>query len=62
MPPCGWSCRCSVIEIFKDEKIATPNDIPEFVEVDGEVVRAGADEGFDFNPLDIFNAQQVVLR
>jgi len=62
MPPNGWNCRCSVIEVFKDESIATSNDIPEFVEVDGEVVRAGADEGFDFNPLDIFNAQQVVLR
>ena len=60
MPPCGYNCRCTVIEVFKDEKIATINDVPEYVDVNGERVRAGADEGFGFNPLDVFNGLATV--
>jgi len=57
MPPCGWNCRCTVVEVFKDEKLATINDVPQYVEVNGERVRAGADDGFAFNPLDVFNGK-----
>ena len=60
MPPCGYNCRCTVIEVFKDEKIATINDVPEYVDVNGERVRSGADEGFGFNPLDVFNGLATV--
>jgi len=59
MPPNGWNCRCAFIEVFKDEEIAKTLDVPEFVKVDGTKVRAGADDGFDFNPLDIYNSQDA---
>jgi len=62
MPPNGWNCRCSFIEIFNDQDLASELDAEEFVTVDGVRTRAGADEGFDFNPLDIFNQQTAILK
>ncbi len=54
MPPNGYGCRCTVIEIFVDDDIASPIEpVPEVV-VDGNTVRVGADEGFEFNPGDVY--------
>lgn len=53
MPPNGYNCRCTAIEIFNDEAIATPVDVPEFVNVNGARVRAGADDGWEFSPLEL---------
>lgn len=43
-PPCGYSCRCSVIEIFHTDAEATPTAIPD----------VQPDEGWAFNPGDLF--------
>jgi len=62
MPPNGWNCRCTVIEIFKGDELATTKNVPKRVEVDGDVVTSGADEGFKFNPLDVLKNQESVVR
>lgn len=49
-PPNGWQCRCSVIEIFKDDPIATPAGSTDPQEFEGVMVVPGPDRGFDFNP------------
>ncbi len=41
MPPWDWGCRCTTIEVFRDETIATPKE---------PVGYPAADEGFDVNP------------
>jgi len=60
MPPNGWNCRCTVIEIFKGDELATTKNVPKRVEVDGEIVTSGADEGFKFNPLEVLKNQDVL--
>lgn len=51
-PPNGWACRCDAIEIFEEpEETYRP---PAEMEVDGKMVRPGADKGFQFNPGDLF--------
>lgn len=62
MPPNGWNCRCTVIEIFKGDDLATTKNVPKRVEVDGEVVTAGADDGFKFNPLEVLSGQKNLVR
>lgn len=57
MPPNGYNCRCSVVEIFHGDGTASPKYVPDYVNVGGERVRAGADDGFDFSPLDIARSQ-----
>lgn len=54
MPPNGWNCRCSVIEIWQDDDIAVPSGPIRPTRIDGELVTPGADEGWDFNPAEIF--------
>ena len=46
-PPNGFNCRCSTVEEFREEKIVQP---PESVEVDGRIIKPGADEGWGYNP------------
>lgn len=55
MPPNGYNCRCSVIEIFVDDepdertvKAPPSGDVT----VDGVPTRAAPDVGFEFNPAD----------
>lgn len=51
MPPNGPNCRCSVIEVFKDENPTVLQPPGEFAA--GETIyRPGADKGWDFSPLD----------
>ncbi len=45
-PPCGWSCRCQRVPIFKDQPIAKPTAIPD---VDPEA------ENFPFNPQTLYD-------
>jgi len=44
--PNGWVCRCSIIAIFEEREIVRP---PKIVEIDGKIIRPGADEGFNVN-------------
>lgn len=50
-PPNGWNCRCQAIPIFDVREIIEPESL---VEVDGETIIPGADEGFQFNPGTVF--------
>lgn len=52
MPPNGWNCRCSVIEVFDtdDHRVVDP----EPREMDGELVTGGPDKGWGFNPGAVF--------
>jgi len=50
-PPNGFSCRCTAIEIFKDQdKLATPQRPQPVVDKNGIEVMPGADKGWGFNP------------
>jgi len=49
LPPNGYNCRCTVVEVFKDEAIATPRNPDPVVLEDGTPVIGGPDEGFNFN-------------
>ena len=45
-PPCGWSCRCTTLEIFKDDPVEMRTTyIP---------ANDGPDEGWAFNPGEVF--------
>lgn len=45
-PPISWNCRCALLEIyFEGQRV----DIPDQVEVDGELVTAGGDH-WDISP------------
>lgn len=60
MPPCGYNCRCEVVEIFKDQRVAVRE--PESVAfIDGQRVIPGPDDGFDFNPFDVFPDKRRVV-
>lgn len=50
-PPNGYACRCSKIEVFDRGEV---QDVPEEAVVDGMRVKPGADEGWDFNPRQLF--------
>jgi SPP1 gp7 family putative phage head morphogenesis protein len=52
-PPNGWSCRCQVVEIYEEEEEVEPEDGP--VEIDGKDYYAEADDGFDFDPGELFS-------
>jgi len=53
MPPNGYNCRCTVIEIYEEPKEIKPPPPPQ--EVDGQIVKPGADPGWEFNPGEIFS-------
>ena len=48
-PPNGWSCRCQLIDVYNDEAPAAKPP-PDEVDVDGELVKPGPDEGWNFHP------------
>lgn len=52
-PPNGWSCRCMSVPIYDNswEEVEAPE---EAVDVDGEDVEAGPDEGWGFDPGAVF--------
>lgn len=53
MPPSGFNCRCSVIEIFTDDPVSdrtAKEPVP--VTINGVTVEPRPDKGFDFNPAD----------
>lgn len=58
-PPCGYSCRCQLIEIFVDDPASQrrPTRVPKTVNVGGVDVPVEPDEGWDFNPGRVFEAQ-----
>jgi SPP1 gp7 family putative phage head morphogenesis protein len=53
-PPNGYSCRCSVVEIFHGDTEAVRFGSLAPVEIDGVMVKPGADVGFEFNPGEVF--------
>ena len=44
-PPLHWNCRSTLIEIFNDEKLAVPTDLP---------ANVTPQAGFNFNPGDVY--------
>lgn len=48
-PPNGYNCRCTTVEIFKGERIASTKRMPTETVVDGVMVRPGPDEGWGVN-------------
>ena len=53
-PPCGFNCRCVTIEIWNGEREAV-TDIPApQVNIDGVLVTPGPDEGWHWNPGQVF--------
>lgn len=56
MPPNGYNCRCTVVEIFNDSSLAEPAPPEPFKIIDGERVVPGPDKGWDFNPARVFAA------
>ena len=55
MPPNGYNCRCTVVEIFVDDDLASSSRYPTNTTVDGEQVRPGPDAGWEFNPGQVFD-------
>lgn len=53
MPPNGYSCRCTVIEIFKGDRQARQKP-PATRIIDGEPVEPRPDRGFEFHPGQLF--------
>lgn len=53
-PPNGWNCRCSTVEILVGDADARKKQAKQKT-IDGEVVKPEADEGFQFNPGELFN-------
>jgi SPP1 gp7 family putative phage head morphogenesis protein len=50
MPPNGWQCRCTVVEIFTGDQEEGRRVEPSPTVVDGAVARPDPDQGFEFNP------------
>lgn len=63
MPPNGYNCRCTVIEVFTDDpaSMRQSTGAPAPVEVDGKVVVPGPDEGFGFSPGELFAGINAAL-
>lgn len=53
MPPCGYNCRCTVVEIFHDDPGAKSTGLHPRT-IDGETVAPSADAGWDFNPGEVY--------
>lgn len=51
-PPNGWNCRCTLLEVFEGDDIAFR--MPRTVDVDGKEARPVPDEGWGFNPGQLF--------
>ena len=62
-PPNGYNCRCTVVEIFKDQQdLANIQPIPDQVTIDGKDVIPGADRNWGFNPGMVNRDVASVLR
>jgi SPP1 gp7 family putative phage head morphogenesis protein len=55
--PNGWACRCQIIAIYEERDHVRP---PGEVEVEGKLVRPGADKGFQYNPGKLFSEMEGV--
>jgi len=53
-PPCGYGCRCLKLEIYNDETDLAKAFEPPPIEFEGEVVQPEPDEGWDFDPGQVF--------
>jgi SPP1 gp7 family putative phage head morphogenesis protein len=57
-PPNGYNCRCTLIEVWKDDpELASATGDPDAVELDGEVYQPVPDAGWDFDPGQLY--QQI---
>lgn len=54
MPPNGFNCRCTALRIFREDAPDQVVPMPDVAEVDGVRVVPGPDEGWTFNPGDVF--------
>jgi SPP1 gp7 family putative phage head morphogenesis protein len=55
-PPCGYNCRCTLVEIFNGSSLAVERFPSGPVNVDGMMVMPEPDPGWSFNPAAIFQA------
>jgi len=53
-PPNGYACRCSLIPVFKTDAEAVTRRAPTTSVVDGMTVQPGPDDGWDFEPGQLF--------
>lgn len=54
-PPCGYSCRCTLIEIFKEDGAASATKVPTTTHDEyGNEIPVLPDPGWAFNPADLF--------
>lgn len=53
MPPNGWNCRCVAVEVFDESTPKRPAD--EVKLPNGETTSAMADQGWRFNPGDLYS-------
>lgn len=56
-PPNGFNCRCTAIEVFNDDPQASEVQPLDEMEIDGRIIKGGADKGFAFNPGEVFRDQ-----
>lgn len=56
-PPNGWACRCQTIGIYEERDHVVP---PGEVEIEGKMVRPGADKGFQYNPGRLFREMEGI--
>lgn len=52
MPPNGYNCRCTVVEVFKEDR-PRAKEPPKSVRYAGKLISPGADEGWRFNPAQV---------
>lgn len=48
------NCRCSIIEVFHGDEQAARDVPPSSVTIDGVAVQPGPDEGWEFNPGEVY--------
>lgn len=58
-PPNGWNCRCTTIEILFGDPLANTKP-PRDRKIGGVLVSPIPDEGWSFNPGEVFNVPQLV--
>jgi SPP1 gp7 family putative phage head morphogenesis protein len=61
-PPCGYGCRCSAIEIYTDDAALAKPYEPEGFEFEGTQFEPVPDDGWDFNPGEVFTPSTLAVR